>query len=404
MRKFRPFSRDLRASEGKHRQGVRIEYDTMRQIQTQGIIVTSNRINVTKSLLPDRKRLDSYIDRILESGWLTNRGILVRELEERLEAYLGVRNIVLVANGTLALQVAYKLLGLTGQVITTPFTFIATASSIAWNGLEVVFSDIDPQTFNLDPAGIEQRITTATSAIVPVHVFGNPCEVEAIQEIAGRRHLKVVHDAAHAFNVTFKGGSVLNWGDISTISFHATKLFHTIEGGALIIRDDGLYAQARKMINFGITGPDQIETLGINTRMNEFQAAMGLTLLDQMESVQAGRAGLQGLYDRLLGDRLQRPLWNPNASNNHGYYPVLFPDEPTLKRVQSALNAQNIFPRRYFYPSLDELGFLNPRADVMPVSRDIAHRILCLPFYETLEEDIAAEICGIILAQVEQPA
>jgi dTDP-4-amino-4,6-dideoxygalactose transaminase len=366
--------------------------------------VTSKRINVTKSLLPDRKKLDSYIDRIMESGWFTNRGELVQELERRLEAYLGVKNVVLVANGTLALQVAYKLLGLTGQVITTPFTFIATASSLAWNGLEVVFSDIDPRTFNLDPAGIEERITSATSAILPVHVFGNPCEVEAIQEIAGRHHLKVIHDAAHAFGVTYKGESVLRWGDVSTISFHATKLFHTIEGGALIIQDDELCAQARKMINFGITGPDKIETLGINTRMNEFQAAMGLTLLDQMESVEAGRASLNGLYDRLLGGRLQKPLWNPGASNNHGYYPVLFPDEPTLKRVQAALNMQDIFPRRYFYPSLDELDFLNPHSDVMPVSRDIAHRILCLPFYESLEQEIAQGICTTILEQIEQPA
>jgi dTDP-4-amino-4,6-dideoxygalactose transaminase len=354
------------------------------------------RINVTKSLLPDRGKLDGYIDRIMESGWFTNSGALVHELEQRLEMYLGVKNIVLVANGTLALQVAYKLLGLSGEVITTPFTFVATASSIAWNGLDVVFADIDPLTFDLDPNKIEGRITSHTSAIVPVHVFGNPCDMERIQKIAEKRHLQVIYDAAHAFGVTYKGQSILQWGDISTISFHATKLFHTIEGGALIIKDDALCKQARKMISFGITGFEKIECLGINTRMNEFQAAMGLVLLEQMEAVNSKRSNLKEIYDCLLGNRLQKPLWNPYASNNHAYYPVLFPDERTLKQVQQVLNDQNIFPRRYFYPSLDELDFLNKNADVMPISRDIAHRILCLPLYDELEEREVEGICRII--------
>lgn len=358
--------------------------------------MTTRRINVTKSLLPDRKRFDGYVDRILESGWFTNRGTLVRELEHRLETYLGVKNLVLVSNGTLALQVAYKLLGLTGEVITTPFTFIATASSLVWNGLEVVFADIDPRTFNIDPARIEGQITARTSAIVPVHVFGNPCELERIQQIAEKYKLKVVYDAAHAFGTTYQGKSVLEWGDVSTLSFHATKIFHTIEGGALIIRDEALCEQARKMINFGITGPESIVALGVNTRMNEFQAAMGLTLLDQMEEVQQKREKLFQLYNSLLGDRLPRPQWNPHANHNHHYYPVLFESEAVLKRVEKALQARNIFPRRYFYPSLDELDFLNARSGEMEVSRDISHRILCLPFFEGLEETECQEICQII--------
>lgn len=359
------------------------------------------KINVTKSLLPDRKKLDAYVDRILESGWLTNRGALVRELEQRLENYLNVKHVVLVSNGTLALLVAYKLLGLTGEVITTPFTFIATASSLAWAGLDVVFADIDPRTLNLDAGNIEEKITAKTSAIVPVHVFGNSCEVERIQEIATRRHLKLIYDAAHAFGVTYKDESILQWGDVSTLSFHATKIFHTIEGGALIIKDDQLCEQARKMINFGITGPDQIECLGINTRMNEFQAAMGLTLLDQMGEVTQKRETLYNLYNSLLGDSLKRPVWNPHASNNHHYYPVIFPSEESLKRAQQALNERNIFPRRYFYPSLDELDFLNKTADVMIVSRDISHRILCLPFYDELEESECREICQITINATE---
>ena len=357
-------------------------------------------INVTKSLLPDRDKFHAYVEQILDSGWFTNQGALVQELERRLAVYLGVKNVVLVANGTLALQVAYKLLELTGEVITTPFTFVATASSLIWNGLDAVFADIDPLTCNLDPAAVERRITERTSAIVPVHVFGNPCEVERFREIAKSRGLRLIHDAAHAFGVTYRDSSIMNWGDVSTISFHATKLFHTIEGGALIISDDQLCDRARKLINFGITGPESIECLGINARMNELQAAMGLVLLDQMEAVAEKRQRLRTKYDELLGDSLARPLWNPHASDNNTYYPVLFHDEVTLKGVQQALIAQGIYPRRYFYPSLDELPFLNPRADVMPVSRDIAHRVLCLPFYDDLDEEACRRICRIISAQV----
>lgn len=355
------------------------------------------KINVTKSILPDRKKFDAYINRIIESGWLTNNGALAQELEHRLKEYLGVKNIVLVSNGTLALQVAYKLLGLTGEVITTPFTFVATASSIVWNGLDVVFADIDPHTFNMDPDKIETQITSRTSAIVPVHVFGNPCDLERIQQIADKHSLKLIYDAAHAFGVLYRGESILRWGDVSTLSFHATKIFHTIEGGALIIQDNQLAEQARKIINFGITGPETIECLGINTRMNEFQAAMGLTLLDEMEKVLAKRKALKNLYDSLLGDVLEMPHWNPNASHNYAYYPVLFPDEGTLKRVQYSLNQKNIFPRRYFYPSLDELDFIYTGSEKMNTSREISHRILCLPFYEDLEEWSCREICQIII-------
>lgn len=354
------------------------------------------KINVTKSLLPDRDVFDKYVDQIIESGWFTNRGTLVRELEHRLEEYLGVKNIVLVSNGTLALQITYKLLGLNGEIITTPFTFIATASSITWSGLDVVFSDIDPKTFNLDPGRLEEAITPRTSAIVPVHVFGNPCEIERIQEIADKYDLKIIYDAAHAFGVSYKGESVLKWGDISTLSFHATKIFHTIEGGAVIVKDDQLAEQARKMINFGITGPESIDCLGINTRMNEFQAAMGLTLLNQMEEVGRKRKKLYDLYNSILGDSLPRPEWNPHASNNHHYYPVLFENEAVLKRVQIVLKEENIFPRRYFYPSLDELDFLNKNSGVMKVSRDISHRILCLPLYQELEETDVQSIVQII--------
>ncbi|MCZ2126841.1 MAG: DegT/DnrJ/EryC1/StrS family aminotransferase [Anaerolineales bacterium] len=357
------------------------------------------RINVTKSILPDREKFDRYVDRIFASGWLTNRGALVQELEERLAAYLGVKNLLLVGNGTLALQVAYKILNLSGEVITTPFTFIATASTIAWSGLDVVFADIDPQTFNIDPHKIEAAVTPRTSAIVPVHVFGNPCAVERIQEIAEKHHLKVIYDAAHAFGVNYKGRSILEQGDASTISFHATKVFHTIEGGAIVFKNSSLCEQARQAINFGITGPETIERLGINTRMNEFQAAMGLSLLDELDEARKKRKALFDLYNALLGERFQRPRWSEDATKNYHYYPILMDDEEQLKRAERALHDRNIYPRRYFYPSLDELDFLSARSDAMEESRDVSHRVLCLPFYHALAEAKCKEICDILLSE-----
>jgi len=353
-------------------------------------------IYVTKSQMPDRQRFHEYVDQILDSGWLTNHGQCVRELEVKLQEYLGVRNVVLVNNATSGLQVAYKALGLQGEVITTPFSFIATASSAKWEGLDVVFADIDPQTFNIDVAEIERNITDRTTAIVPVHVFGNPCDVEAIDALAEFRNLKVIYDAAHAFEVRYRGESILNRGDISTLSFHATKLFHTIEGGALIINDDALCEQARKMINFGITGPESIECLGINAKMNEFQAVMGLCLLDEMDAVIARRAKLAAIYDSILQEAVVKQKWREGANCNHGYYPVLFKDEATTKRIQAALNKKDIYPRRYFYPSLDTLDFI-AQGQAAPASRDIASRILCLPLYDGLTEDECCMITGIVL-------
>ena len=357
------------------------------------------RINVTQSLMPDRERFHQYVDQILDSGWLTNRGQFVCELEARLAEYLGVRNVVLVTNATLALQVAYKALGLKGEVITSPFTFIATASSVAWEGLDVVFADIDRESWNIDPTDIEHKITTKTSAIVPVHVFGNPCDVESIEALANKHSLPVIYDAAHAFGVRYKGESILNHGDISVLSFHATKLFHTVEGGALIINDDGLCERIRKMINFGITGPESIECLGINAKMNEFQAAMGLCLLDDMGSVMPRRAEVVDLYDSLLLGSVSRQRWAENATRNHAYYPVVFKSETVSKQVQDALNTKDIFPRRYFYPSLDSLDFLSKK-QFLPISRDVSSRILCLPLYPELGDD-CRKIANIVLSKVK---
>jgi len=354
------------------------------------------RINVTKSLLPHREKFHTYVDKILDSGWLTNRGQLVQELEIRLAEYLGVRNVVLTANGTIALQVAYKLFDLQGEIITSPFTFIATASSAKWEGLDVVFADIDQGSWNIDPMDIERKISKRTSAIMPVHVFGNPCDVEAIEVLAKKNGLKIIYDAAHAFGIQYKGESLLNWGDVSILSFHATKLFHTIEGGALIINDDMLYEQAKKMINFGITGPELIECLGINGKMNEFQAAMGLCLLDEMDGTIERRARATAIYDLELKKAVIKQEWKEGASNNHGYYSVLFDSEAITQQVQFALNREGIYPRRYFYPPLDTLDFI-AQGQVADISRDIAGRILCLPLYAGLTDEECRMIACIVL-------
>ena len=290
-------------------------------------------INVTKTYLPDIDKYKSYIDEIYANGQLTNNGPLVQKLERRLEEYLGVNNVILVANGTLALDVAYRALDLTGDVITTPFSFVATTSSIVSNGLNPLFVDINPHTFNIDSSLIEESITNKTSAIVPVHVFGNSCKVESIQQIAERHNLKVVYDAAHAFDVKHKNQSVLNYGDISTLSFHATKLFHTIEGGALIIKDNELANKARSLINFGFNNAGEISNLGINAKINEFEAAMGLCVLDDINLILEKRKTICNNYGQALSGMVQLQEKNNNSSNNYAYFPIVLESEDQLLSI-----------------------------------------------------------------------
>lgn len=355
-----------------------------------------NMINVTKTYLPDLEKYKSYVEQIFQSGWITNNGDMVKKLEQRLKEYLGVKNILLVSNGTLALQVAYKLLELKDEVITTPFSFVATTSSLVWEGLEPVFVDIDKDTFCLDADKIEERITERTSAILPVHVFGNGCEVEKIDEIAKKYNLKVIYDAAHAFGVKYKGESILSYGDVSILSFHATKIFHTIEGGALIINDDKLYDKAKRLINFGITGPETIEGIGINAKMNEFQAAMGLCVLEDMEDIIVKREKNFKLYYEAFKETecIKLQEYNNNCSYNYSYFPILFKDEQVLLKVKEALNDKDIFPRRYFYPSLDTLDYL--QSSFMEISNDVSGRILCLPLDNQLERETILCIIRII--------
>jgi dTDP-4-amino-4,6-dideoxygalactose transaminase len=356
-------------------------------------------INVTKTYLPDIKKYKLYIDKIFKSGWLTNNGKLVQELEKRLRKYLGVRNIILVANGTLALQIAYKVLGLKGDVITTPFSFVATTSSIVWEGLNPIFVDIDRETFCIDPKKIEKSITPDCSAVVPVHVFGNACEVESIQKIANKHSLKVIYDASHAFGVRYKGKSLLNFGDISTLSFHATKIFHTCEGGALVIKDNKLYEKARLMADFGIDDKNTIKELGINAKMNELEAAMGLCVLDGFQESIRERKTLFENYYKSLSGKLKFQAWNYSDTHNYNYCPVLFASQQQMLSVKAGLNKRRIYPRRYFYPSLEGLPYLKGYTK-MPVSQDISSRILCLPIYKELSRTTQHKIINLILQRL----
>jgi dTDP-4-amino-4,6-dideoxygalactose transaminase len=359
-------------------------------------------IPVVKPYLPSREKLDKYLDGIYERAWLTNNGPLVQELTARLEEYLGVENLLLVANGTLALQIAYRALGVSGnehgeqpEAITTPFTFIATASSLKWDGVQPVFADIEPDTWCISPENIEQAITSNTRAIVPVHVFGNACDVEAIDEIASRHGLKVIYDASHAFAVKYKGESLLKHGDAATLSFHATKLFHTGEGGAIIFKRKEDLERAKKMINFGITGPESIEELGINAKMNELQAAMGLCVLDEMEGNLKARAEVWHRYEMELGKTLQLQTRAKELDYNYAYFPVLLKSEAQAVRISETLKENGVIARRYFYPSLESVECLGSVAE-QAVSRDIGSRILCLPIFADLEVEQVHKIHQIV--------
>lgn len=356
-------------------------------------------INVTKTYLPNIEKYKQYVDEIYANGWVTNNGPLVQRLEKRLAEYLGVKNIVLVSNGTVALEIAYRALGLKGFAVTTPFSFVATTSSLVTNNILPTFADIDPKTFNIDPKNIEQAILPNTSAILGVHVFGNACDVESIDTIAQKHKLKVIYDAAHAFDVRYKGQSILNYGDISTLSFHATKLFHSIEGGALIVNDDALVEKIRYLINFGIKNTEEIPHIGINAKMNEFEAAMGLCVLDDIEEIKSSRKKVHEIYTNELYGVVQFQEINPHATQNYSYFPIVFKSEEQLNNVQKALNEQDIYPRRYFYPSLDTLSYIDPKQHC-PISQDISKRILCLPMYSDLSIQDQIRIVSILKKEI----
>ena len=353
-------------------------------------------ITVTKSFLPPIEDYIEYLRKIWESNHLTNHGPLVNELEQKLKDYLGVKHLFFVSNGTIALQIAIKALDLKGEVITTPFSYVATTSSIIWEGCQPVFVDIDRQTLCIDADLIEAAITPNTTAILTTHVYGIPCAVERIRQIARKHRLKVIYDAAHTFGVQYNGRSLACFGDIATLSFHATKLFHTVEGGAIITEDETLAHRISYMRNFGHIGPDDFFGVGINAKNSEFHAAMGLCNLLHVEEIITARKQVCGWYDEVLeGSGLIRPVLPDGTEYNYAYYPVLFSSEGDLIQARDRMNAEQIFARRYFYPSLNTLPFLNARQHC-PVSEDISSRVLCLPLYDSLEIKDVKHISGLI--------
>ena len=352
-------------------------------------------IPVTKAFLPPEEDYLFWLRKAYASGVLTNNGPIHRELEETLRARFDVPHLRLMANGTLAIQLAIRALGIKGKVITTPFSYVATTSAILWEGCEPVFVDIDPRTCCIDPALIESAIDADTTAILATHVFGIPCDVEAIDAIAKKHGLKVIYDAAHAFDVTYKGRSILAWGDASTLSFHATKLFHTVEGGAVVLHDEKADERLRLLRSFGHIG-DEHFALGMNAKMSEVHAAMGMAMLPHLAHVLADRRRVCEQYSRGFGSVIHRPMVPNETYYNHAYYPVLLPDASSREAISVQLAAQEIFVRRYFFPSLNKLPYL-PSDNAMPVSEDVADRIVCLPLFVGLEEESVRRIVSVIL-------
>lgn len=341
-------------------------------------------IPVTQTFLPPIDEYQAQVQRAFDNRWLTNRGELVKELEEKLKSYLSVDWLTITNNGTIPLQIAIKLLGKGGEIITTPFSYVATTASIVWENCTPVFVDIHPEYLTIDETKIEQAITKKTTCILATHVFGNPCHIEAIETIAKKYGLSVIYDAAHSFGVNYNGQSIFNYGDVSTCSFHATKLFHTGEGGAMFANEKDLQHKLFYAHNFGHNGPLAFHGLGINAKISELQAAMGLAVFPYIETIIKERKYVVEQYDKLLDfSKIQKLKIRANTEWNYSYYPVIFETETTLLKVQEVLNQKDIFPRRYFFPSLNTIEYVKGKA--MLISEDIASRIMCLPLYVGLE-------------------
>ena len=341
-------------------------------------------IPVTKPFLPPQEEYEKYLKGIWKRGWLTNMGPLASELEMTLKRHLGLKHLLYVTNGTIALQMAIKALNLQGEIITTPFSFVATTSSIVWENCTPVFVDIDHQSLNIDPTKIEEAITEKTTAILATHVYGNPCDVEAIEKIATKHNIKVIYDGAHAFGVQIKGKSIFEYGDISTCSLHATKLYHSIEGGIIVTKCPEVLKKLAFIRNFGFNGQEAFAELGINGKNSEFHAAMGLANFSYLEQIHEKRKKLTERYNEMLKNiKTSFPHWHQDGTMNYAYYPIVFESEELTIKCFESLKANEIFARRYFYPSLAKVLPYLPTVE-MPVTEDIAKRVLCLPLYYDL--------------------
>lgn len=356
-------------------------------------------IQVTRTYMPPASEYQAYLTEIWERGWVTNHGPLVTGLEEKLREILDVPHLYFLSNGTVALQIAIKALGLSGEIITSPFSYVATTSSIVWENCRPVFADIEPDAFTLDAEKAEAAITPQTTAILATHVFGNPCDVEGLQDVADRHGIHLIYDAAHAYGVEYKGRGLFRYGDISTLSCHATKLFHTIEGGAIATMDEDLAHKMAYMRNFGHNGQEAFWGLGINGKNSEFHAAMGHCMLPRMQEIISNREKTDARYRSLLegvADRLTYQKIRPGTTYNYAYFPVVFDTEEELLNVKDNMNAANIFPRRYFYPCLSALDYVEGGKQA-PLSGDLSKRVLCLPYHSELGQDLQENIVKLLV-------
>lgn len=367
---------------------------------------SKKQIKVTSPLLPDLKEFIPYLEDIWERQWLTNNGHYHHELEQALCDYLKVPYISLFTNGTLPLMAALQALRITGEVITTPYSFVATTHSLWWNGIKTVFVDVDPITGNLDPDKIEAAITPKTTAIMPVHVYGNPCDTERIQAIADKYGLKVIYDAAHAFGVEVKGESVLNAGDLSTLSFHATKVFNTIEGGALICQDKEMKQRIDYLKNFGFAGETTVVAPGINGKMDELRSAYGLLNLKQVDKAISQRKQIAEAYREGLrnikGIRVIEDL--ADVHSNYAYFPIFVDAEVygmSRDELYFKMREEGVFARRYFYPLISEFstyrGLPSATKENLPVAHELAEAVICLPMYHSLTLNDAKRIIESIV-------
>lgn len=361
-------------------------------------------VYVTQPFLPPLGEFMPYLQEIWNAKMITNGGPFHQRLESALAEYLGVKHLALFANGTLGLLTALQALRVTGEVITTPYSFAATAHSVLWNGLEPVFADVCPVTCNLDPDAIEAAITPRTTAIMPVHCYGTPCDVQRIERIADTYGLKVIYDAAHAFGVQHKGQSLLNWGDLSVLSFHATKVFTTIEGGAIVCPDAKTKQRIDYLKNFGIADEVTVMAPGINGKMNEVQAAFGLMQLNHVDSLIARRTQIATMYDQHLRNvpGIRRLETLPDTRANHSYYPIFIDTPFPLSRdaVYQRLRQEGIFARRYFYPLLSSMpmyrGLPSAARERLPNANRMAEQVLCLPIYPALKDEDVMRVISMV--------
>ena len=366
--------------------------------------MTNKTIPVTQPFLPELSEFVPYLEQIWDNRWLTNNGPFHQELEAKLAEYLGVEHVSLFNNATIALITALQAMRIHGEVITTPYSFVATSHSIMWNGLEPVFVDIDPTTFNIDPAKIEAAITPRTTAIMPVHCYSNPCDVEAIQKIADNYGLKVIYDAAHAFGVNYKGESLLKWGDLSILSFHATKVFNTFEGGAIISPDAKTKQRIDRLKNFGIADELTVTAPGINGKMSEINAAFGLVQLKHIDDAMAQRQAVDSRYRSELAEVTGITLYQHdiNANSNFSYFPIIVEAEYPLSRdeLYEKLKANGILSRRYFYPLISNMPMYRglPTADAvhLPLANALAEKVLCLPIFNELTVEQQQQVIALI--------